>query len=252
MLKLRAFSGRRRALRPPGHAIRIESFGKCENRIDAQVPCWDEDQQRVVLLPASVAERLKSIRGPLLSSSTGIRSSTSRIIFPLCPDHMMTLFQYNVLRGNVVNRQLVEPLESELARLDSPVGLHVLSFPSNPKLIPPAFLPTVLQQTIPHKRWIDIIPHPVWRDNVILATGTFDEHELWTEVMGGLFEGFPDSEVPSNGVIAWSPPWHISGWEFSEAFLRKWGWSLIGCEEVLEYTNTWRGRRGEEPLVIEL
>jgi hypothetical protein len=74
---------------------------------------------------------------------------------------------------------------------------------------------------------------------------------LWTDTIGGLFEGFPASECEQRGV-AWSPPWHISGWEVSEGFWRKWGWSFKGCQEALEATNRWRREREEEPLVFDV
>jgi len=92
----------------------------------------------------------------------------------------------------------------------------------------------------------------VWRDNFILAAGSYDEDELWSDTVGGLFEGFPDSECAKRGVIAWSPPWDVSGWEISEGFWRKWGWLMRGCGDVLEATNKWRELRGEEPLVVEI
>ena len=86
----------------------------------------------------------------------------------------------------------------------------------------------------------------------MMAIGTFDEDELWSDTIGGLFEGFPQSESEQRGVIVWSPPWHVSGWELSEGFLRKWGWSFKGFEDMLEATNKWRAMRGEDPLVIEI
>jgi hypothetical protein len=76
--------------------------------------------------------------------------------------------------------------------------------------------------------------------------------ELWSDTIGGLFEGFPASEIEQRGVIAWSPPWDVSGWEVSEGFWRKWAWSFKGCGDALEATNKWRKERGEKPLVFEI
>lgn len=90
------------------------------------------------------------------------------------------------------------------------------------------------------------------RDNLIQAAGHFDEDELWSDTIGGLFEGFPASDIEQRGVIMWSPPWHVCGWEVSEGFWRKWSWALKGCGDVLEATNRWRIRRGEEPLGYEV
>lgn len=102
---------------------------------------------------------------------------------------------------------------------------------------------------MPHADWIDLFPSPEGRDRLIRAAGAFDEDELWDDCSGGLYEGFPDDEVERRGMIAWSPPWDITGWEMSEGFLRKWGWLLKGVPGPLEATNRWRKERGEEPLV---
>jgi hypothetical protein len=45
---------------------------------------------------------------------------------------------------------------------------------------------------------------------------------------------------------------HTGGWEVTEGFLRKWGFLLEGCDELIESTNRWRALRGEERLIIEL
>jgi hypothetical protein len=99
-----------------------------------------------------------------------------------------------------------------------------------------------------HSDWIDLFPCPEGRDRLIRAVGTFDEDELWADCIGGLYEGFPDDELKRRGIIAWSPPWEITGWEMSEGFLRKWGWLFKGLPGALEATNRWRMERGEEPF----
>lgn len=72
---------------------------------------------------------------------------------------------------------------------------------------------------------------------------------MWNDCVGGLYDGCPADEVQRSGLIAWEPPWDISGWEISEGFWRKWAWMLrpLG-ETVLESTNRWRVMRGEKPL----
>lgn len=122
-------------------------------------------------------------------------------------------------------------------------------------LIPPCLLPTTLQQTIPHPDWIDLFPSPQGRDELIRGhiAGLFDEDELWDDCIGGLYQGYPDDEMERRGFIAWNPPWDVSGWEMSEGFARKWGVLLFGMSafgEMLEATNRWRARRGEEPIVV--
>lgn len=59
------------------------------------------------------------------------------------------------------------------------------------------------------------MPHPVWRDNMIREEGHFDDDDLWCDVIGGLYEGCPDSMATQRGIVAWNPPWD-SKWVFSE------------------------------------
>ncbi|KAL6813302.1 hypothetical protein GGI42DRAFT_314118 [Trichoderma sp. SZMC 28013] len=54
------------------------------------------------------------------------------------------------------------------------------------------------------------------------------------------------------GILSWSDPWDISGWEFTEKFFTKWGYLLQGCPDVINAANKWRTLRGEDPLVVDL
>lgn len=62
--------------------------------------------------------------------------------------------------------------------------------------------------------------------------------------------------VPSSsaelGILSWSDPWDISGWEFTEKFVTKWGFLLQGCPDVVSAANNWRTLRGEDPLIVEI
>ncbi|KXJ88993.1 hypothetical protein Micbo1qcDRAFT_206582 [Microdochium bolleyi] len=230
-------------------------------------PCWDESRQIVSLLPLSQASQMSITEGICRPSNTVITAphgwkswpspslTSSAIILPLSSDHLIPLLQYNALRAMLTNRHIL----TRLRAFTGPNGctidpLRVLPLPlpsPTATTLPPALVPTQLQRQIPHKDWLDIIPHPRWRDNILLSLGTFNEGELWSDTIGGLFTGFTNAEVRAKGVVAWSPPWHFSGWELSEGFWRKWRWSLVGCEDVLDATNRWRAMRGEEPLGFE-
>lgn len=216
---------------------------------EALVECWNIQQQSVSIVPASRIKQLYSARDPLLPYKS--RKEQFNIVFPLCPDHLITLLQFNALRALAVNRTLISGILITPLDCDEEV-IHVIPYPTKPKLLPPKLLPTTLQQTVPHGDWIDLFPYPEGRDSLIRAAGTFDEDELWADCIGGLYEGFPDDEVERRGIIAWSPPWDISGWEMSEGFLRKWGWLFEGLPGALEATNRWRMERGEEPFVHDV
>lgn len=207
------------------------------------VECWDVKQQIVSVLPAT---QVHSASIPLLSEYP--KKQQASIIFPLCPDHLIILLQFNALRAMAANRSLISgvlvtPLDCDKG------GIHVIPYSTKHEQLPSTLLPTIIQQTMPHSDWIDMFPSPEGRDRLIRAAGTFDEDDLWADCVGGLYEGFPHDEVERRGIIAWSPTWDIKGWEMSPGFLRKWGWLVDGLPGVLEATNRWRVERGEEPLV---
>ncbi|KAM5349271.1 hypothetical protein ACJ41O_005778 [Fusarium nematophilum] len=213
---------------------------------EALVECWDIKQQSISVIPASRIKQQYNGRNPLLPNK--LRKENFSLVFPLCPDHLITLLQFNALRALAVNRTLISGILATPLDCDEEL-FHVIPCPSKPGLLPSALLPTTLQQTVPHGDWIDMFPCPEARDSLIKAAGTFDEDELWADCVGGLYEGFPDDEVERCGMIAWSPPWDIMGWEMSEGFLRKWGWLFRGLPGPLEATNRWRIERGEAPFV---
>ncbi|KAI0145620.1 hypothetical protein GGR57DRAFT_480127, partial [Xylariaceae sp. FL1272] len=198
------------------------------------------------MVPVSRVKQMYNAHAPLLPRT--LKQEQFKIVFPLSPDHLITLQQYNALRALVVNRGLISGILATPLDCDKEV-IHIVPYPVKPNSLPPSLLPTPLQQTVPHGDWIDVWPCPEGRDRLIMATGTFDEDDLWSDCIGGLYEGFPDDEIEQRGMIAWSPPWHTSGWEMSEGFLKKWGWLVRGCPGVLEATNRWREERGEAPIV---
>ncbi|KID81969.1 hypothetical protein MGU_10696 [Metarhizium guizhouense ARSEF 977] len=235
-LNTRAYR-KRKALAATGKLIKSEAL----------VECWDVEQESVSMVLASRIKKLYNPRYPLLPPTS--RRGQFQIVFPLCPDHLITLLQFNALRAMAVNRTLISGILATPLDCNEEL-VHVVPYPAKPELLPSTLLPTALQQTVPHGDWIDMFPCPQGRDSLIQATGTFDEDDLWADCVGGLFEGFPDDEVERRGLIAWSPPWDITGWEMSEGFLRKWAWLFKGLPGPLRATNRWRMERGEEPFVI--
>ncbi|KAJ5578237.1 uncharacterized protein N7459_007201 [Penicillium hispanicum] len=215
--------------------------------VESEVPveCWDIAQQSISIIPASRVKQIHDARIPMLPDKSGKKQFN--MVFPLCPDHLITLLQFNALRALAVNRDLISGILVTPLNCEEEV-IHVIPYPTKPERIPSTLRPTILQQTVPHGDWIDLFPCPGGRDRLIRAAGTFDEDELWSDCIGGLYEGFPDDEIERRGIIAWSPPWDITGWEMSEGFLRKWGWLFKGLPGVLEATNRWRVERGEEPI----
>ncbi|MCJ1388476.1 hypothetical protein MMC18_001323 [Xylographa bjoerkii] len=176
------------------------------------------------------------IKSEALVECWDIEQQSFNLVFPLCPDHLITLLQFNALRALAVNRTLISGILLTPLDCDEEI-IHVIPYPTKPELLPLALLPTTLQQTVPHGDWIDLFQCPEGRDRLIQAAGAFDEDELWADCIGGLYEGFPDDEVERRGIITWSAPWDITGWEMSEGFLEKWGWLFKGLLGPIEATN---------------
>jgi hypothetical protein len=243
IIETRSSVGKRKALAENGEASSQIPRTLIESEV--LVECWDIEQQSVSIAPESRIKQLYNARNPLLPYK--VRKQQFNLVFPLCPDHLITLLQFNVLRALAVNRTLISGILTTPLDCDQE-AIHVIPYPTKPELLPSTLLPTILQQTVPHGDWIDMFPSPEGRDRLIRAAGTFDEDDLWADCIGGLYEGFPDNEVERRGFIAWSPPWDITGWEMSEGCLRKWTWLFEGLPGALEATNRWRMERGDEPL----
>ncbi|KAJ3549857.1 hypothetical protein NM208_g289 [Fusarium decemcellulare] len=160
---------------------------------EALVECWDIKQQSVTPIPSIPhPSNYTTLETPYCQINA--RKEQFNLIFPLCPDHLITLLQFNALRALAVNRSLISGMLVTPLDCQEEI-IHVIPYPSKPELLPPALLPTTLQQTVPHGDWIDLYPCPEARDRLILATGTFDEDELWADCSGGLYEGFPDARL---------------------------------------------------------
>lgn len=114
--------------------------------------------------------------------------------------------------------------------------------------LPLALRPTKLQRSTRHYPWIDVLPLPRMRDNMIRACQVVvDEVEIASDIMNvGVVCG--DKAT----MVVWGDPSDPGSWEASVAFLRKWGYLLRGCQELIDATNYWRGRRGETTLRVDV
>ncbi|KAM5366405.1 hypothetical protein ACJZ2D_010515 [Fusarium nematophilum] len=110
---------------------------------------------------------------------------------------------------------------------------------------PPCLRPTALQRTVPHHPWIDLFPIPQMRDHILLSFHHLDMDEL----CGDLLDVKPGLDGKPS-LVVWRDPWDLRGWEASALFLRKWGWMLGGCRDILQATNYWRQKRGEDRILF--
>lgn len=196
--------------------------------------------------------------------------------FPLSSDHLIHLIQHNVFRAFIANKRTLtitagDPTKYFIA------GLHC-DDPSLHPNIPPSLAPTTIQQTRPHSIWVNVIPFPAIRDNLIRHHGLFDHWDLMYDLVGDFMLSTPatcrgsapptairrppsltfpsggridaDDEVTAGrkGLIVWGEPHETQSWEATPGFLAKWAWVVEGCEELVETSNRWRVHRGEEPM----
>ncbi|PVH71525.1 hypothetical protein DL98DRAFT_95278 [Cadophora sp. DSE1049] len=217
----------------------------------------DSSRRQIIIheIPTLVADNGRPKRGslipPLLAYTTdaSLGLSEPTIVFPLSPDHhLITLVQYNVVRALILNMSILSLLYCLPDKCSRAFGISATDI-IPPENISEDLQPTLLQQSIPHPFWISAIPFPAMRDNLILLAGTYDSDDLCYDLGQALYEGFDD--VERRGFLVWGDPWQMSGWKVTEGFVRKWGFLLKGCLDVVESANRWRDARGEDMLAVE-
>lgn len=155
--------------------------------------------------------------------------------------------QYNSLTGVMTNMFILLRLVGR--PFDGWADFYTEDMPIPPPQTPETLKFTQIQKTIPHESWIDPIPYAALRDNIIRLQDTIDVDELCIDFVGGEVEGH--SDLDGRGMILWGKPWSEDGWEIGEGFVKKWGFLLKGCSDLIISTNRWRQARGEERLLIE-
>ncbi|KAF4119984.1 protein of unknown function (DUF3425) [Geosmithia morbida] len=167
--------------------------------------------------------------------------------------NLPTLTKINVFRGLFRNAEILgstaeciayDAMSSATAYAPTPSGSISLSCPDSLK-------PTDLQRSTKHNPWIDLFPLPRMRDNCIFAfhgPDPLDNDDLRSDV---LEVGLDAPSAADMQLLVWGNPWDPRNWEVSEAFVKKWGMLLRGCDEILQSTNYWRQMRGEKKLAIE-
>ncbi|KAF5549110.1 hypothetical protein FMEXI_4452 [Fusarium mexicanum] len=145
--------------------------------------------------------------------------------------------------GNPVHALCRDEFVSPLWAMGPLLPDHAVPLPTCPEILQP----TVLQRTVSHHPWLDLLPLPRLRDNVLKALSfqDFDEDQLCEEVYHPEDNG-EGTNRPA--LIVCGKADDIRGWKANVPFLKKWGWLLVGCPELLESTNAWRMQRREKTL----
>ncbi|KAL6922472.1 hypothetical protein FSST1_006498 [Fusarium sambucinum] len=167
----------------------------------------------------------------------------------LRPSSLPLLVRINLLNALAFNASLLPMSSRGLCCVDliSSFNLFGPLLPSYSAINYPSDLrPSLLQKSMVHHPWIDLLPFAALRDNILrfMALGYMDDGDLCDDILG-LHEGAL-SEGPA--MIVWGEPSLSTSWEVNTAFLRKWGWIVRGCPQIITATNVWRIRRGENPI----
>lgn len=153
-----------------------------------------------------------------------------------CLDHLLTLSKLNILRAILDNSKILGISTQEMEDDGLFPFNHLTGDTLKNQRLPMSLLPTLMQSDVPHHPWLDCFPFPRLRENLIEATGSFNDCDLCGDIM--------DPGLDDAGMLVWGDPWLPQNWEVSEQFLRKWHWVVQGTPELLKSTNYWRMRRG--------
>lgn len=126
------------------------------------------------------------------------------------------------------------------------------------KTLKPDLRPNKEQITVKHLGFIDILPFPTLRRNMIKHQDEFDKDELFQDMLTGLVcwggsgIGKRDRNL-STGYASTGTPWDARSWEARDWFVKKY-WRLLGGEdgELVRQSEWWRSIRGEAPLDVEV
>ncbi|VUC25122.1 unnamed protein product [Clonostachys rosea] len=113
---------------------------------------------------------------------------------------------------------------------------------------PETLAPTEIQIRVIHHPWIDLIPFPALRNNLLreVEAGMMDDDDLCCDLMD-ISDSDPNL-INRPAMIVWGQASDDRVWEVNAAFLQKWGFLVKGCPEIIASTNSWRAKRGEGPL----
>lgn len=165
-------------------------------------------------------------------------------------DHLLCLMQFNVMRAFGTISSIIGLSPSNL--LDDDASSPFFTHAHVPQLLLPTSLaPTALQKSTPHHPWLDILPFPQMRDNLLRlesdASTDIEKRHYDADSLCHWMVGL-DSSQREAGLILWGDPWNLFSWEVTADFFQEWGWTLEGCVELFRSTNYWRAKRGEKPL----
>ena len=200
-------------------------------------------------------EYLKNLLEPIISMPDD---------HPVPHVYLVTVIQFNTFYGILQNKQMLETMLSWIgARKSEGEPPRTISkadevpFPGQSTLAPKKsgpfdpsnhLAPSLLQLTVEHQTWIDALPFPNLRDNLIMCSDIFDHYEFVGDGIGDLIDrtslprhktlasdpfcaglngsivGPRDTGAPAQaggGLILWGDPSKRESWELSADFVAR-------------------------------
>ncbi|KAI9712655.1 MAG: hypothetical protein M1820_001276 [Bogoriella megaspora] len=200
-------------------------------RTDAQDSCQSKDSSEEVHNDAQPTGE-----SPLVTSSyTSVDLSLSNPVLAqgrICADpavdsHFIVLQSFSTWAAFTRIGEILD-----LTCMQEPLDSFNIRAPINN--LPQAIMPTLQQQTVPHKPYVDVLPWPSLRDRVLKSLTVINEQELVMDLVS---------------LTVWgTTPWDPMGWEVAPEFAQKW-WFLMD-DGIMHSTNFWRAQKGEVPLML--
>ena len=157
---------------------------------------------------------------------------------PMLPDpnNLVVVVPNNIREIRRSLHQLFAPL-LDIPVISNPQN-HLATLQAMHPTLPAPLKPTQLQITTPHHAYIDMIPSPTLRENLI----TIDPVHSNTFLMEVCTL---TCDIEDTGQLTiWGEDWlNEFSWEFSAAVLQRWGGFLLGTEWGRR-ANFWRRQRG--------
>jgi hypothetical protein len=227
----------------------------------------------------------------LLSQLTESVARATSCYYPLPIDHrLLRLIESNVGRGLTQNKCILRSRgtfmpasvndTSQAAQHSyflSPCEMVVGRPTPTGGDVPTSLIPTKVQMTHAHPSWMDALPFPLLRDNLIRAQGQFNPVTFLEDLVGDLAHSTPftvapkvgwkcqqqklprmdrgDDEVPPSGrgLILWGDAHVKENWEVTPLFLQRWAWATRGTEdELVAIANSWRAARCDDDIESEM
>ncbi|KAH7140236.1 hypothetical protein B0J13DRAFT_596540 [Dactylonectria estremocensis] len=260
-------------------------------RLGEEAGPWIQTSPRFIDSSEHVADDREALRHadrPTLQSPTQVSvtpsrappvlqpESTRNVEPPLPADHaLIHLITHNVCRGFMENKTILRLMASFIMAIHDPplppdlaVGCDIVVIRTTDRTIPASLSPTQLQMNSPHPSWMDILPFPELRDNLIRRQYMFDHKRFLRDLVGDLVSLMPsdpgqEGSLPitslrmnrrsqrtynGHGLILWGEPYLKESWEVTPQFVAKWTWAVEGCCDLFKVSNGWRTSRGEDLL----